>query len=560
MPKTRQRQKPTIVKTERKTTFTAEEASVILSDVQRQLNYYMASKDPVYTSLKSFESNQIKDPFEGQYYSIGLGEGESTIIEPPFSFSSLQKIPNENNIVKQCIDAMVTNIECTGYSLEYVGPDKQNESELAKKERSRIEEILEQPNADQNLIEVRKQLRTDLETFGNCFLEVVRNPAGEISALYHISCATMRVCKQEEESRLVEQKVLRNGEYVSIKRYKRFRRFVQKVGSKKVYFKEFGDDRDILWKTGQFSEQSRDGEASNESDLANEIIWFKIYAPGELYGLPRYINQLPAIKGSREAELVNLQFFKDNAVPALALLINGGTLTASAVNNLKEYLYAKVGREAINKILILEAKGDIEGASDDGKINRPEMSLQPLGQSRQSDELFQEYDDNNRKKVQSSFKLPDILIGRSSDYNRATSKEAIIMAEAQVFSPERNSIDEIINKKILLDESNTPTRFWKVKSNPTRVVSPDQVSALVKTLDSVGGMTPNKAIELSNQFFGLEMDILNEEWGDYPFEIAKELAKKGELKGIDKLTEDVDEEEPETENPEDNLDEEDNEE
>ena len=502
-------------------------------------------KDCVFTAIKSQETQQIENPFENESGISGIGSGETSIIDPPLPFEALQKIPAENNIVKQCIDAMVTNIECTGTSYEYIGPENQEETPESTNAKDDIEDFLDQPNADQSLMEIRKALRTDLETFGNMFAEVVRDVGENINSLYHLPCQTMRLCKQQEDFVEITQKVRRRGKFQDVKRKKRFRLFAQKVGAKIVYFKEFGDPRIVDAHTGKIYEPG--STEVQVEDQANEVIWHKIYFSGEVYGLPRYVNQLPAIKGSREAELVNLQFFRDNAIPALAILVNGGKLTNSSVNSIINYLHAKVGREAVNKILLLEAKGDMEGSGDKGTVNKPDMELVPLNKERQSDELFQVYDDNNRKKVQSSFKLPDILIGRSSDYNRATSKEAITMAEAQVFSPERSSIDEIINKKLLLDKEGTPQAYWKVVSNPTRVVSPDQVSNLVNTLERVGGISPNVAIELANKFFGLDIPRLTEKWADYPFTLARELVKKGELAEIEDLMRKVGEEVPEEE-------------
>lgn len=45
----------------------------------------------------------------------------------------------------------------------------------------------------------------------------------------------------------------------------------------------------------------------------------------------------------------------------------------------------------------------------------------------QRDGLFINYDDTNRKKVQSHFRLPDIYVGYSKDFNRATAETAMLI-------------------------------------------------------------------------------------------------------------------------------------
>ena len=59
---------------------------------------------------------------------------------------------------------------------------------------------------------------------------------------------------------------------------------------------------------------------------------------------------------------------------------------------------------------------------DDEKT--PTIEVKDLASILQKDELFQEYLDNNRKRVQSAFLLPDLYVGYTTDFNRATAQTA----------------------------------------------------------------------------------------------------------------------------------------
>ncbi len=104
------------------------------------------------------------------------------------------------------------------------------------------------------------------------------------------------------------------------------------------------------------------------------------------------------------------------------------------------------GKANFHKILILEADG--AGTGDGG---RAKIELRPLTDAQQQDALFQVYDERNIDKVGSAFRLPRLLRGESKDFNRATAESALRFAEDQVFQPERDEFDFLINRKLLAD-------------------------------------------------------------------------------------------------------------
>lgn len=477
--------------------------------------------------MKAYESQQIDDPFADQYGG-GIQSTTQAILKPSFNPYSLMRLPNENNTLRQCVDAMVTNVESFGHRLEYVGPEGEEDNDEVKAEKLRIESFLENPNDEYSIMELRERRRRDLETFGYCFVEVGRDIKNEIIMAHHVPAHTMRLTKKDKEDTEVDIFLTREGESIKQKVKKRFRRYVQEVGTRRVYFKEFGDPRPIDPETGLV-----EPDLAIE-DQATEILMDNLYAPGHPYGMPRWINQLPAVLGSRESELTNLQFFKDNAIPAMAILVSGGQLTENSVEEIEEHIQSTKGKKSVHRVMVLEATGEEEAASVDGSIPAPKLDIKPLAGERQSDALFQEYDKHNQKKVRSSFRVPPIFIGLSEDMTYATAEASLVMAEGQVFGPERNKVDDLFNKHLLTREGRTP-KYWQFRSNPPRIANPSTVLRAISQFEQVGALTPNVSIGIANELFDLNIKHIQDDWGNYPFKIVMQLVQSGELKGLEDI-------------------------
>lgn len=77
---------------------------------------------------------------------------------------------------------------------------------------------------------------------------------------------------------------------------------------------------------------------------------------------------------------------------------------------------------------------ETESLESDFDIKQPEIELKDLADILQKDKLFQEYIKNNRQHIQSTFKLSDLYMGYTKDFNRANAQTAIEIIEKQVFS------------------------------------------------------------------------------------------------------------------------------
>ena len=236
---------------------------------------FPASKDDkggVEVSMKEYVPTQtLQDPFDGMYAG-GNVAGPLNIIAPPYNIYALLRLPYENSILLQCITAMVENCVGHGWDLEFLGEEGKAESQEAKAEKALIEKLLKYPNDDYSLQELRGRLRYDREASGNAYMEVGRDKARRVTMLHHVPTQTVRLTTRDRDETAYEANLPRDGSDTSTVK-KRFRRFVQQVGEKKVYFKEYGDPRKIDPRTGEVN----DGLAWEAS--ATAIIHYKIYYP-----------------------------------------------------------------------------------------------------------------------------------------------------------------------------------------------------------------------------------------------------------------------------------------
>jgi capsid portal protein len=112
-------------------------------------------------------------------------------------------------------------------------------------------------------------------------------------------------------------------------------------------------------------------------------------------------------------------------------------------------------------------------ADNEGKIPPPKVELKPLINERQTDATFLEYDKSGMDKIRSAFRLPPLFLGRSED-TRTPPPNRYEVAESQVFGPERQRFDDMINRKVL---ATYQPKYWAFRSNPPRLSDQD---ALIK--------------------------------------------------------------------------------
>lgn len=374
--------------------------------------------------------NYPADSFHGMYATQDDKAGEVAIIEPMFKPGVLKAVCQQNNILLQCVDAMIVNVDGTGHTIELVEGQKENESD-----KQVLTDFFDEPYPGKSMITLRRLVRDDLEQTGVGYIEVSRNIKGDIVMMNHLDCTDMRLLRYDEPV-LVNKVVQRAGREMTVQIRARERRFVQCVNGKKTYFKEFGASRELDRATGKWAPK---GQTLGIQQRASEILYFTVKKePKTPYGSPRWINQLPSVLGSRKAEEFNLDFFDAGGLPPVLVVVQGGYLGDGVKDSLQAHLSGKGSKHRAAIVEAISSSGSLDSS---GSVK---VTVERFGTERQQDSMFQAYDKNCEEHVRVAFRLPPLFIGRSEDYNFATAETGYMVAEAQIFLPERNEFDEVM--------------------------------------------------------------------------------------------------------------------
>ena len=380
--------------------------------------------------------------------------------------------------------------------------------------------------SDSSFPQLREAVRDDIESMGWGCMELTRDRFGRLKRLSYVSAYTVRPVSQSNEVVYVAERddVTPISEYREIKVPRRFYRYVQIINGKKIYFKSVGDPRVISARTGKMY-PSLDAMRAPEGDLCdggegpdaepgNELLWFSPhYAKGPMAPV-RWIGNLLAVLGVREADETNYNYLSSNAIPAGMLLVSGGSLPRPQREMVEQqWRNLFTGSKGSGKIVVLEAnnKGD---KSPNQNSPVPTVTFQSLRDAQQTDALFTEYDQRASDRIGASFRLPPILRGYTpSSLNRATANASIEFAEQQVFSPIRNEFDWIVNKYIIRDLG---ICYLKFKSNTPETTSSEEITSLISAAAPHGGLTPNEIRAMVGRIINEKMPAIREEWADAP--------------------------------------------
>lgn len=377
---------------------------------------------------------KAQQPVEKADVSIQLNPQEAANagdwIYHPVKLRGLRQLVKESSILPQCIRAYRNNIAGFGIGICYL-EDTEETTEMAA-EFQRAQEIVELLNTEQDTKEVFEDLIEARETYGIAYLEIIRNLAGEVVQIEFIR-DTPSVLKTSPLDPYISTAYFHHGQQTE--RERRFCKYRQDIGGKTVYFKEFGDPRIMDRRSGFYLQE---GETLDLDNQANEIMEFAI-GTEPYYGEVRWIGQVLGVDGSRKAEMLNNNYFENGRHTPLAIIVRNGTLTDDSFTKLQHYMDDIKGASGQHAFLVLETESTTEGTALDAE-DKPEIELKDLASILQKDELFQDYLDNNRRKVQSAFQLPDLYVGYTTDFNRATAQTAQEVTEEQVFQPERKSL------------------------------------------------------------------------------------------------------------------------
>ncbi|MBS7812362.1 phage portal family protein [Roseococcus pinisoli] len=409
------------------------------------------------TSAITPRALEVEDEFREFYSGEGTPTGASlSLLAPPYPPTTLERLVQANPSLGPCIDSMETNVDGTGHVIEFekgddgeketdgsVGgadPDKEEAAEH-QGHIQRAKSFFEETWPGESFLSLRKKVRRDLENTGNGYMECLSNVKGELVFMRHAPSRNIRLLRLDAPV-LAPVKIERNGVEVTMSTYIRERRFAQIVAGKLLYFREFGATRHLNCETGMWET----AEAPVPLDKrATEILHFKLNPDaGSPYGVPRWEGQIPSVIGQRRAEEHNLEFFDSGGMPPILLIVGGGIATEETRAALEQKFAPKQGGQHRAAIVEVQSAG---GSLD--KASGVDIKVERFGADQQKDGMFQSYDVACEKKIRRSFRLSGMFTGDYEGVSFATAYAAVLLAESQVFRPERDEFDNVITRRVL---------------------------------------------------------------------------------------------------------------
>ena len=388
-----------------------------------------------------------------QLIAYQFGYGLFDVIEPPYNPVSLAKIYEVSSANYAAINAKVANIVGLGYKLEYTLSTKQKleamtDQEKVAKVRRKLEgakeevlEWLDTRNDDDTFTATLTKVYLDLESTGNGYIEIGRKTTGEIGYVGHIPAATMRVRR------------LRDG-------------FVQIVGGKFAFFKNFHDDEETPPPLGT-------------DPRPNEIIHIYNYTPtNTYYGIPAIVSAQNAMAGNEFSSKFNLEYFENKATPRYIFWVKGAKLSRDAEAKLFEFFQNNL-RGQSHRTLVVPLPGDEAGSKVEVKMEAVENGVQ--------EGSFDKYRKSNLQEILMAHRVPMSKIGSAEGISLAAAKDADKTFKEQVTRPAQ----DVLQKKIqgIISEK---TDLFKLVFNELTLTDEDTQSKIDERYLRMQVILPNE--------------------------------------------------------------------
>ncbi|MHC4251735.1 MAG: phage portal protein [Planctomycetota bacterium] len=373
--------------------------------------------------------------------------------EPPYNLEALAHLLEINTWHYRAVKAKAISTAGLGY--DFVVPDGVENPDPEQK--SALQEFFEHPNEEMTWGEILENVLTDFEALGNGYFEVVRNRFGKgpPRAIYHVPAVTMRVRKD------------RKG-------------FIQRRGTKLVYFRPFGSDPDSAV---AFDPRDKDKPAGRRRRL-NEVIHLKNYHPrSSFYGLPDFLPALRALVGNKMAGEFNIQFFENNAVPQYAIIVKGGELAKGTRKRVEEYFREHIRGNA-HKTLIIEIPQE-EG-------EKVELDIKPLSVEIK-DASFRMFRADNAEEIRVAHGVPGRLIGLTEKGGLGGAGEGTTQQEIfkyHVIEPKQTRLEYRINNFLI--KRGFGFADWELRFKEIDVTDEEKVAEIVNKLVRLGVVTINE--------------------------------------------------------------------
>ena len=352
-----------------------------------------------------------------------------------------------NSTFSACVDQIAEDVAGLGWRLELKEGEEEDEDEKKK-----INGLLDRPNPEESLRNVLKETLIDTGIIGWGGWEIVRNGLGEVAEMWHIPAHTFRIHRKKNK-------------------------FCQQRNNDKVWFKRYGEEKDISaedGKQGKFDEKSR----------ANELIYYKRYYPrSDYYGAPQILSAVGSLIGLIGIRDYNISFFENYGVPAALITLTGNWEDGTA-KKIKNFLDAEIkGSENAHRTMVFQLPD--EGA----KFQWQQLSVDVKEGS------FRLYRQWLQDDILIAYKMPGERIGIRHQIGKLgggnVAEEATKVYVESVVEPIQTDIENIINRLIIEQGLNCHKYVFKLNTLDIRNIDAEG-DRYIKYIEHAM-MTPNQA-------------------------------------------------------------------
>jgi len=430
-----------------------------------------------------------------------LQYGVASLVEPIYNPEALTRLLELNTFHSRCVNTKSTDMVGVGWGLT---PLVDNPSE---EQKAKVEAFFKNNVTSVTFDDLNLALAIDYWAGGMAYEEVVRvdnDPESEIELLNHLPAHTMRVHKSNNK-------------------------YAQQRNALIVWFKRFGYEKDVNYKTGQEYELG----SLYSKDRASEIITFKIYNPrSDYYGLAPIIPALGAVTGMQGLRDYNLNFFDTYGVPVYAVYVTGDYELGDLIDNagvtegaegydsttgeyamirlIKEHLEAIKNNPQTPLILAIPSAPPMQGVPP-GKV---EIKFERLAADIK-EASFRLYRADTKDEILVAHGIPSYRIGltETGSLGGSTAVEATKIYKASVVKPGQRVFSTPINELIL--QQGLGITDWQFYFEEIDTSDEKHDKEIADFLFGRGAMTPNQLIQYFGKRFGV--DLIDDPLGDSHF-------------------------------------------
>lgn len=391
-------------------------------------------------------SNQLPSDRFSKSYS------DNDLVTPLYNPEALTQLLELNTHHYRSVKTKARDTAGLGWYLEPI-VDNPNEEQKAI-----AESFFDYPNPSMTFNEINNQVMVDFESIGYACYEVIRLDEDNVQ-LEHLPSHTIRVADD-------------------------FNRFCQIRGNKKVWFKRFGYEGDIDYRTGEES-QNIDDEYK-----ASEIIYLMNYTSrSDFYGIPDILPALSSVLAEIERQEYNISFFDNHAIPAYAVTVSGAELDEEVERTIQKFFQQDV-KKSNHSTLVLTAKKD----EDDVSQEPIDIKFEALSTD-MKEASFRMFRQDNRDEILSAHGVPPYRAGITVEgqLGGSSASEATEIYKQSIIKPKQEMLENIFNRKILFEVLGITDWELRFKQIDTRDV--DKEIERMRSLFDMGAYSPNMILE-----------------------------------------------------------------